>query len=87
MTNNDFNVKTRQGILSAIGNTPLIRLSNFFDETSINFFAKLESVNPGGSIKDRTAINMLEKAIENGDINQNTTVIESSSGPFIQKSG
>ncbi|MEK8019862.1 MAG: 2,3-diaminopropionate biosynthesis protein SbnA [Candidatus Parabeggiatoa sp.] len=80
MINNDFNVKVRQGILSAIGNTPLIKLSNLFDKTSINFFAKLESVNPGGSIKDRTALNMLENAIENGKINKNTTVIESTSG-------
>ena len=68
------------GILSAIGNTPLIQLSNLFDRTSINFFAKLETINPGGSIKDRTALTMVENAIKNGNINKNTTVIESTSG-------
>jgi len=75
-----MNKKTRQGILKTIGNTPLVKLSNLFDNTLINFFAKLESINPGGSIKDRTALNMLNNAIENGKINKNTTVIESTSG-------
>jgi cysteine synthase A len=75
-----MNKKIKQGILKTIGNTPLVELSNLFDKTSINFFAKLESINPGGSIKDRTALNMLENAIENGKINKNTTVIESTSG-------
>ncbi|WP_293061849.1 MULTISPECIES: 2,3-diaminopropionate biosynthesis protein SbnA [unclassified Moorena] len=72
--------KTMVGIISAIGNTPIIQLSNLFDTTSINFFAKLETINPGGSIKDRTALKMLENAIKNGNIKKNTTVIESTSG-------
>ena len=69
-----------EGILSAIGNTPLIRLGNIFPEHSIRLFAKLEGLNPGGSIKDRPAINIIKHGIRTGHINPETTIIESSSG-------
>src|SRR5262245_45404323 len=48
----------------------------------VDLFAKLEYVNPVGSIKDRVAFWILKRAVERGDINGNTTVIESSSGNF-----
>lgn len=70
----------RIGILSAIGNTPLVPLTRIFSDSGINLFAKLESLNPGGSIKDRAAITILEKAIEAGQVGPGTTIIESNSG-------
>jgi cysteine synthase A len=69
-----------EGILSTIGNTPLIRLDKIFPENSIRLFAKLEGLNPGGSIKDRPAINIIEHGLRTGHINPETTIIESSSG-------
>lgn len=69
-----------EGILSAIGNTPLIRLEKYFDEINFNLFAKLELLNPGGSMKDRPALFMIKHALEKGEININTTILESSSG-------
>ncbi len=68
------------GILSTIGNTPLVKLERIVKGASFSIFAKLESVNPGGSIKDRTAFNMLKRAMEKGEVRPGTTIIESSSG-------
>lgn len=69
-----------QGILSTIGNTPLIRLERVLRDLSFNLFAKLEGFNPGGSIKDRPAINIIRCAMRTGAITPQTTIIESSSG-------
>jgi N-(2-amino-2-carboxyethyl)-L-glutamate synthase len=69
-----------EGILSTVGNTPLIRLTRVFKENRFRLFAKLEGFNPGGSSKDRPALNILEEAIEAGVITPETVVIESSSG-------
>ena len=68
------------GILSAIGNTPLIRLQRFLPEARFALFGKLEALNPGGSIKDRPALVILEDALRSGKIGPDTVVIESSSG-------
>jgi cysteine synthase A len=61
-----------------IGNTPVVQL-NF---SGVNLYAKIEYFNMMGSIKDRPAYYILKRAIEKGKINQDTTVIESSSGNF-----
>ncbi|OYD87118.1 2,3-diaminopropionate biosynthesis protein SbnA [Nostoc sp. 'Peltigera membranacea cyanobiont' 213] len=68
------------GILTTIGNTPLIKLEQVSKYDHFQLFGKLEMFNPGGSIKDRPAFNMLKKAFELGKINPETTIIESSSG-------
>jgi cysteine synthase A len=68
------------GILSTIGHTPLVRLGKIFGEESFRVFAKLEGFNPGGSIKDRPAMRIIERGIETGVITPETTIIESSSG-------
>ncbi|MCP6762146.1 MAG: 2,3-diaminopropionate biosynthesis protein SbnA [Fischerella sp. CENA71] len=68
------------GILTTIGNTPLIKLKNVFKDAQFQLFAKLEMFNPGGSIKDRPALNILLNAFEKGDIKPGDTIIESSSG-------
>lgn len=68
------------GILSTIGKTPLVELNKLFPATSSIFYAKLEMFNPGGSTKDRTAFLMLSKAVKEGELDHNSTIIESSSG-------
>src|SRR5215218_2219818 len=68
------------GILSAVGNTPLIRLRRLLPEARFELFAKLEALNPGGSMKDRPALAILEEALRSGEIGPGTVVIESSSG-------
>jgi cysteine synthase A len=70
----------KEGILSTIGGTPLVRLTRVFRESSFNLFAKLETFNPGGSCKDRPAYHIIRQAMEAGQINKSTVVIESSSG-------
>lgn len=70
----------REGILSVIGNTPLIELRRVFRHWPIRFLAKLEQANPGGSTKDRPAIHIIEQGLRNGKIRHGTVVIESSSG-------
>jgi len=68
------------GILSTIGGTPLVRLRRFLPAARFELFAKLEALNPGGSIKDRPAQAILEDALRSGAIGPETLVIESSSG-------
>lgn len=60
-----------------IGNTPLVKINKL---TNANIFAKIESFNPAGSIKDRPALNMIEKAEKEGLINKDTVIIEPTSG-------
>lgn len=72
--------KFSNGILETVGNTPLVKLNKIRFKDSINVFAKLESFNPGGSIKDRPALNILTEALADGTIDESTTIVESSSG-------
>lgn len=69
-----------EGVLSAIGNTPLVKLSRIFRDLPFNVYAKLEGHNPGGSMKDRPALGIIRRAIETGLITAHTVIIESSSG-------
>jgi 2,3-diaminopropionate biosynthesis protein SbnA len=69
-----------EGILSAIGHTPLVRLKRVLEDIQFQLFAKLEAFNPGGSIKDRAAFSIISNALETGEVRSETTVIESSSG-------
>lgn len=68
-------------ILDKVGKTPLVEIKSK-DLENINLFAKLESYNPTGSVKDRAASYLIEKLLEKGIINKKTTLIESSSGNF-----
>ena len=72
----------KSSILETIGNTPVVRLAKLFAGSGIEVFAKLEALNPGGSIKDRPAYNILTKAMKTGEITRDTTIVESSSGNF-----
>lgn len=70
----------RTGILTAIGHTPIVRLENIFPDNPFHLYGKLEMLNPGGSIKDRTALEMILDGCARGEIGPHTTIIESSSG-------
>ena len=67
-------------ILDAMGNTPIIRLSHLCDEDSAEVLVKFEGLNVGGSIKTRTAYNMILDAEKRGLINENTVIVEPTSG-------
>ncbi len=67
-------------VLEAIGHTPMIRLSKIVPEGSAEVLVKYEGVNIGGSIKTRTAYNMICDAEEKGIINSNTVIVEPTSG-------
>ena len=70
----------KNSILEAIGNTPLIKLNKLNKGLKPAIFAKLESANPGGSVKDRIGLSMLEEAERSGKIKPGGTVIEATSG-------
>lgn len=67
-------------VLEAMGNTPLIRLSNIVEPDSAEILVKYEGLNVGGSIKTRTAYNMIVDAEKRGLINENTIIVEPTSG-------
>lgn len=67
-------------ILDLIGNTPLIEATSVIDNPNITLLLKLEGNNPGGSVKDRAAYNMIKSALERGDIDKETQLIEATSG-------
>lgn len=67
-------------ILDAIGNTPMISLSRMCDEDSARILVKFEGLNVGGSIKTRTAYNMILEAEKQGKINKDTIIVEPTSG-------
>ena len=67
-------------ILEAIGHTPIVRLQKLTDETMAEVLVKYEGLNIGGSIKTRTAYNMLKKAEEEGLIGPDTVIVEPTSG-------
>lgn len=67
-------------VLEAMGNTPLIRLSNMVEPDSAEILVKYEGLNVGGSIKTRTAYNMIADAEKRGIINKDTIIVEPTSG-------
>ena len=66
-------------VLEVIGNTPLVKLNKIFG-SDVEVWMKLERQNPGGSIKDRIALAMIETAEKEGKINKDTLIIEPTSG-------
>jgi cysteine synthase B len=69
-----------QYILDLVGNTPLVALKNIPINKDVTIYAKLEGNNPGGSVKDRAAFGMIKGAIDRGEIGNDTTLIEATSG-------
>lgn len=68
------------GVFAAIGHTPLVRLQQLFLQAPIEMWAKLEALNPGGSMKDRPALRMLQQGWAQGSVTAQSTLVESSSG-------
>ena len=69
-----------QNVLEALGHTPMIRLNRMTDEDSADILVKFEAVNVGGSIKTRTAFNMITKAEEQGLLHKDSIIVEPTSG-------
>src|ERR1700753_3112852 len=69
-----------ESILELVGRTPLLRLSRFAPAPSAELFAKLEYMNPGGSVKDRAALGMILDAERRGVLKPGSTVIEPTAG-------
>jgi len=69
-----------RNILEKIGNTPLVLITRLNRAKKIKIYAKLESFNPGGSVKDRIALSMIETAEKNGDLTPDKIVLEATSG-------
>ncbi|XP_065636446.1 cysteine synthase 1, partial [Quercus suber] len=72
--------KPRNGLIDAIGNTPLIRINSLSDATGCQILGKCEFLNPGGSVKDRVAVKIIEEALESGKLAQGGIVTEGSAG-------
>lgn len=70
----------RDGFAGAVGNTPLIRLRTFSDETGCEILGKAEFLNPGGSVKDRAALYIVEDAERRGALRPGGTVVEGTAG-------
>ncbi len=70
----------KNGFIGTIGNTPLIRLNSFSDETGCEILGKAEFLNPGGSVKDRAALYMIKDAEEKGLLKPGGTVVEGTAG-------
>ena len=68
------------GVTNAISDTPLVELKNLNEKTNVRILAKLEGNNPGGSIKDRTALYMIKRAEESGELTTDKTILEPTSG-------
>nr|HID58478.1 cysteine--tRNA ligase [Desulfobacterales bacterium] len=75
-----FRYKATSSILDTIGNTPLVEIKSLNPNPNVRLFAKLESFNPGGSVKDRIALSMIEAAEEDGLLNKEKIVLEATSG-------
>lgn len=67
-------------IIETIGNTPLIKLNRITENVKPNIYAKCEFFNPGGSVKDRIGMSMIEKAEQENIINNDTVIVEPTSG-------
>lgn len=69
-----------QNILEAMGHTPMIKLNRMADSEAADVYVKFEGLNVGGSIKTRTAFNMIQQAEKDGKIHQDTIIVEPTSG-------
>jgi cysteine synthase B len=72
-------MKTKS-IIDFVGNTPLVEVQNILQKKGVNLLLKLEGNNPGGSVKDRAAYNMISEAIKRKNIRKGDTLVEATSG-------
>src|SRR5262249_2641842 len=75
------NTAAQDSLLSQIGNTPLLRLERIGREFApVEFYAKAEWFNPGGSVKDRPALSMIQAGLASGELRPGKTIIDATSG-------
>jgi len=72
--------KFAKSIADLVGNTPLVRLNRIVPEGSAEIYAKLEVFNPGGSVKDRISLNMIQQAEKKGLVKEGSVIVEATSG-------
>jgi S-sulfo-L-cysteine synthase (O-acetyl-L-serine-dependent) len=72
--------KQQLSLLNAIGNTPLVELVNLNTNPGVKVLAKVEGSNPGGSVKDRAALYMIQKGEKTGELTTDKTIVEATSG-------
>src|SRR5512140_3385584 len=80
MTSSNSEPTYYQNILETIGNTPLVRLNHVTAGLRCTVLAKLEFMNPGGSVKDRIGLRMIEAAEQEGRLKPGGTIVEGTSG-------
>lgn len=68
------------GVLGLIGRTPMVELTGFHDNPDVHIYAKLEGANPGGSVKDRIALSLIEQGEASGELTRDRIILESTSG-------
>ena len=73
-------MRVYESVLQTIGNTPLIRLNKVTDDMPVTMLAKVEYLNPGGSVKDRIGLSMIEDAEQRGILKPGGTIIEATAG-------
>ncbi len=73
-------LRVAENVTELVGETPLLHLRKLVPEDSADVYAKLEFLNPGGSIKDRAAIGMIKRAEEKGELREGSTIIEATAG-------
>jgi cysteine synthase A len=80
MTRGRSDLKVSQSVLDLVGGTPMVRLNRLPQPGSATVLAKVESLNPGGSVKDRIAVSMVEDAERRGVLKAGSTIVEPTSG-------
>ena len=73
-------IRTKQNILQTIGNTPLVKINKLNPNKKVGVYAKIESFNPSGSVKDRIALSMIEAAEKNKKLTKDKIILEATSG-------
>jgi len=73
-------VRRHHDVTELIGNTPLVRLNRLSPKGGATIYAKVEYANPGGSVKDRICLNMIDEAERSGQLKPGATIVEPTSG-------
>src|SRR5260370_36867911 len=73
-------LRVAENITELVGETPMLRLRRMSPQGGADIFAKLENLNPGGSIKDRAAIGMIQRAEAEGRLKPGSTIVEATAG-------
>src|SRR5690242_17870465 len=73
-------LRVAENVTELVGETPMLHLRKLVPNDAADVYAKLETMNPGGSIKDRAAIGMIKRAEETGELREGSTIIEATAG-------